>query len=56
MDYNDFAEATERIVGNVERAVGGKREAVSLAVVAVLARGHVLREDVPGLGKTVVAK
>ena len=29
MDYNGFAEATERIVGNVERAVAGKREGVS---------------------------
>ena len=42
MDYNDFAEATERIVGNVERAVAGEREGVSLAVVALLAGGHVL--------------
>jgi MoxR-like ATPase len=56
LDYNDFAEATERIVGNVERAVAGKREGVSLAVVALLAGGHVLIEDVPGVGKTLLAK
>ncbi len=56
MDYYGFAEAVERIVANVERAVAGKREGVSLAVVALLAGGHVLIEDVPGVGKTLLAK
>ena len=56
MDHNDFAESVERIVGNVERAVSGKREGVFLAVVAMLAGGHVLIEDVPGVGKTLLAK
>ena len=48
MDYNGFAERVGSIVGNVERAVAGKREGVSLAVVALLAGGHILIEDVPG--------
>jgi MoxR-like ATPase len=56
LDYNDFAERVGRIVGNVERAVSGKREGVFLAVVAMLAGGHVLIEDVPGVGKTLLAK
>jgi len=56
LDYYGFAEAVERIVANVERAVAGKRESVSLAVVALLAGGHVLIEDVPGVGKTLLAK
>ncbi|HSK99029.1 MAG TPA: MoxR family ATPase [Rubrobacteraceae bacterium] len=56
MDYNDFASRVERIVGNVEGAVSGKREGVFLAVVALLAGGHVLIEDVPGVGKTLLAK
>ncbi len=56
MDYYGFAEAVERLVGNVERAVAGKREGVSLAVTALLAGGHVLIEDVPGIGKTLLAK
>ncbi|HEX2742167.1 MAG TPA: AAA family ATPase, partial [Rubrobacter sp.] len=56
MDHNDFAERVERIVGNVERAVSGKRDGVLLAVVAMLAGGHVLIEDVPGVGKTLLAK
>jgi MoxR-like ATPase len=42
LDYYDFAEAVERIVGNVERAVAGKRESVLLALVTLLAGGHVL--------------
>ena len=56
MDYYDFAEAVDRIVNNVERAVSGKREGVFLAVVSLLAGGHVLIEDVPGVGKTLLAK
>jgi len=56
LDHNDFAESVERIVGNVGRAVSGKREGVFLAVVAMLAGGHILIEDVPGVGKTLLAK
>ncbi len=41
---------------NVERAVVGKRHEVLLVLVALLCRGHVLLEDVPGVGKTVLAK
>ena len=56
MDYYVFAETVEHIVDNVERAVSGKREGISLAVTALLAGGHVLIEDVPGVGKTLLAK
>jgi MoxR-like ATPase len=56
LDYYDFAKMVERIVGNVERAVTGKREEVLLALVALLAGGHVLIEDVPGVGKTLLAR
>ena len=56
VDYNGFAERVGRIVGNVERAVAGKRGGVSLAVTTLLAGGHVLIEDVPGVGKTLLAK
>ena len=45
-----------RLVGdNVERVVVGKRHEVLLVLVALLCRGHVLIEDVPGVGKTVLA-
>jgi MoxR-like ATPase len=40
----------------VERALEGKPEAVELAIVALLARGHILIEDVPGVGKTTLAR
>jgi MoxR-like ATPase len=56
LDYNGFAERAGRIVDNVERAVAGKREGVSLAVMTLLAGGHILIEDVPGVGKTLLAK
>jgi len=45
-----------RLVDQVSRILLGKREAVSLAVTALLARGHLLVEDVPGVGKTTLAR
>jgi MoxR-like ATPase len=56
LDYDGFAGRVGRIASNVERAVSGKRDGVFLAVVAMLAGGHVLIEDVPGVGKTLLAK
>ena len=44
------------VVENVERVILGKRAVVESAVAALLARGHVLLEDVPGVGKTVLAR
>jgi len=43
------------VVANIEMVVKGKTEAVRLAIVTLLARGHLLIEDVPGVGKTVLA-
>jgi len=45
-----------RIIDNVEKVIIGKREAVQTAVVALLCQGHVLIEDVPGVGKTMLAR
>src|SRR4051794_17550461 len=45
-----------RLVGNVERVVHGRRPQVELVVCAVLAGGHVLGGDVPGTGKTTLAR
>jgi len=44
------------LVANVEHVIVGKHDAVVRAVTALLARGHILIEDVPGVGKTVLAK
>jgi MoxR-like ATPase len=49
-------ETAARVRENVERVIVGKGEVVELAIVAVLCEGHLLLEDVPGLGKTVLAK
>lgn len=49
-------EAAERVIANVEDVIVGKRAAVELVLVALLCRGHVLLEDVPGTGKTTLAK
>ncbi|MBB6629065.1 MoxR family ATPase [Nocardioides sp. KIGAM211] len=45
-----------RVLDEVERAVVGKREALMLVLAALLAKGHVLLEDFPGLGKTLAAR
>jgi MoxR-like ATPase len=49
-------QAGDRVVANVERVIVGKHEEVRLALVALLCRGHLLIEDVPGTGKTMLAK
>lgn len=46
----------ERLCRNVERVLVGKRSVIQLAIVAVLCEGHVLIEDVPGIGKTTLAR
>src|SRR2546423_12334435 len=46
----------ERVVRNVEQVIVGKHNEVQLTLLALLCRGHVLIEDVPGVGKTVLAK
>jgi MoxR-like ATPase len=46
----------ERIVENISRVIVGKRHTIELLLVALLADGHVLIEDVPGVGKTLMAK
>lgn len=45
-----------RVVANVERALHGKREAIELCLVGLVSRGHLLVEDVPGVGKSTLAQ
>ena len=52
----DLATAVQRVVGNVEKVIMGKGESVAFSLIAVICRGHVLIEDVPGVGKTVLTK
>lgn len=46
----------ERLAENVERVIVGKRREVTLTLIGLLCQGHILIEDVPGVGKTVLAK
>ena len=53
---SDVQEIANRIVENIERVIVGKRSSVQLTVLGLLCQGHMLIEDVPGVGKTVLAK
>jgi MoxR-like ATPase len=52
----DVAAFATRVIENVERVVVGKRDVIELVLVALLCEGHVLVEDVPGVGKTTLAR
>ncbi|MGI9824018.1 AAA family ATPase [Agromyces sp. Marseille-Q5079] len=56
MHIDEVGVLAARIVANVETVIAGKREAVTAALTVVLAEGHLLIEDVPGVGKTMLAK
>ncbi len=51
-----IADFGARLTANVERVIIGKRAAIELALVALLCEGHILLEDVPGVGKTTLAR
>ncbi|WP_423809823.1 AAA family ATPase [Priestia koreensis] len=46
----------EKVVENIEKVIIGKREVATLSLVALLAEGHILLEDVPGVGKTMMVR
>ena len=52
----DTARQCERILAEVERVIVGKRHTVRMVLLGVLASGHILIEDLPGLGKTLLAR
>src|ERR1700704_5828093 len=52
----DLATAVQRVIANVEKVIVGKGESVAFSLIAVICHGHVLIEDVPGVGKTVLTK
>src|SRR5205085_1205231 len=55
-DLTLVRETCRRILSEVERAIVGKREVLELVLLGLLADGHVLIEDVPGLAKTLIAR
>ena len=54
-DPQAFAERFDTLEHNIERVVRGKHDQIRLALVALVAEGHLLIEDVPGVGKTMLA-
>ena len=56
IDTAGFSTAFDAIVDNIETVIKGKTEVVRLALVAILCEGHILFEDVPGTGKTMLAR
>ncbi len=56
MDPAEFSRACDRILAGINTVIDGKAEAAKLALTVLLAQGHLLLEDVPGVGKTMLAK
>src|SRR5512133_366159 len=52
-DIQDFVNS---VIDNVERVIVGKRPVIEMLMVAMLCEGHILLEDVPGVGKTMLAR
>jgi len=52
---NSFVHVIEKIINNIESVIIGKREVIELCVISLICNGHVLIEDVPGVGKTSLA-
>ncbi len=55
-DVSRVKGAAERLMNNIEKVIVGKREVIRLVLVALMSEGHLLIEDVPGIGKTMLAK
>ena len=51
-----FADCYQSVVGNVERVIQGKHDVIELVLLCLVSEGHLLLEDVPGVGKTSLAK
>jgi MoxR-like ATPase len=56
MEFTEVKQLGDRITGNISRVIVGKDDVIRLVIAAFLAGGHVLLEDVPGTGKTMLSK
>lgn len=56
MEIKELKETIDTIISNINTVIVGKEKQIKLLLTAVLAEGHILLEDVPGTGKTMLAK
>ena len=56
MDLQRFVDFKEKTIGNVSKVIIGKDKEIELIIISFLAGGHVLLEDIPGTGKTMMVK
>src|SRR5436305_8994918 len=56
MAETDVSAVAQKLVANIEKVIIGKRQPITLALVAVLCEGHILLEEVPGVAKTMLAR
>jgi len=56
LEMKPIQEAADRFISNISKVIVGKKETIELVLVALLCEGHILIEDVPGIGKTMLAK
>ena len=56
VDITRIEEAADKLVANINKVIVGKSEVLELVLVALLCEGHILIDDVPGIGKTMLAK
>ena len=56
IEFQEVSQTSNRVITEIERAVVGKRQLLKMIMAAVLAGGHILLEDFPGLGKTLIAR
>lgn len=56
MDISNFSVITDQLIYEVEKIIVGKTEQIRMLIMAVLSEGHILLEDIPGVGKTTLVK
>src|SRR6187200_997492 len=56
MTVDETCELADRVITEVTKVIVGKDESLELVLIGILAGGHVLLEDLPGLGKTLIAR
>ncbi len=54
--FSDFQATLQTLANNIEKVIKGKREKIDIILISMAAQGHILIEDVPGVGKTMLAR